>query len=141
MTLPEQREFIGRDDEGWDIGKTGKTTRRCLLLPAGNEIRSIRLCLLFGFQLRRIVHRWIIGDRDVGNPPSPRLLSSEDGILERRPGRLDRDDRLDQFRPSIGDQPAERPGLRMCQDDRGTNAIEQRGRCMLVEPLGLRVIG
>src|SRR5437763_11649747 len=96
---------LRRDDEGWDVRKIGKATRRCLLLPAGNEIRSIRLRLLFGFQLRRIVHRWIIGKRDVGNPPGPRLLSAEDGILERWPGRLDRDDRLDQFRPSIGDQP------------------------------------
>jgi taurine dioxygenase len=33
------------------------------------------------------------------------LLSAEDGILERRPGRLDRDDRLNQFRPSVGDGP------------------------------------
>jgi quercetin dioxygenase-like cupin family protein len=31
--------------------------------------------------------------------------------LERWPGRLDRDDRLDQFRPGIGDQPTERPRL------------------------------
>ena len=36
------------DDEGWNVGKIGKATRRCLLLPAGNEIRSIRLRLLFG---------------------------------------------------------------------------------------------
>ena len=67
--------------------------------------------------------------------------NTEDGILERRPGRLDRDDRLDQFWPSVGDQPAERPRLGMCQDDRGTNAIEQRGRCVLVEPLSLYGIG
>src|SRR4051794_22838527 len=68
---------LRRDDEGWDVGKIGKATRRCLLLPAGNEIRSIRLRLLFDFQVRRIVYRWIIGDRDVGNPPNPRLLSAE----------------------------------------------------------------
>jgi hypothetical protein len=68
-----------------------------LLLPAGNEIRSIRLRLLFDFQLRGIVHRWIIGERDVGNPLSPRLLSAEDGILERRPGRFDRADALTSF--------------------------------------------
>jgi hypothetical protein len=41
-------------------------------LPAGNEIRSIRLRLLFDFQLRRIVHRWVICERDVGNSPGPR---------------------------------------------------------------------
>src|SRR3954447_6128560 len=74
---------LRRDDEGWDVGKIGKATRRCLLLPAGNEIRSIRLRLLFDFQLRRIVHRRVICDRDVGNSPSPCLLSAEDGILER----------------------------------------------------------
>src|SRR5437763_10468052 len=74
---------LRRDDEGWDVGKIGKATRRRLLLPAGNEIRSIRLRLLFDLQLRRIVHRWVICERDVGNSPGPRLLGAEDGILER----------------------------------------------------------
>jgi hypothetical protein len=40
---------LRRDDEGWDVGKIGQATRRCLLLPAGNEIRPIRLRLLFRF--------------------------------------------------------------------------------------------
>ena len=105
------------DDESRDIGEIGKMPRRRLLLPAANEIRSIRLCLLFDFQLRGIVYRRIVGDRDVGNPPSPRLVRTEHGILERRSRRLDRDHRLDQLRSRIGDQPAEWPGLRMGQDD------------------------
>ena len=63
---------LRRDDGGRDIGKIGKAPRRRLPLPAANEIGSIGLCLLFDFQLGRIIHRRIIGDRDVGNPqPAP----------------------------------------------------------------------
>src|SRR5215469_9321053 len=38
---------LGRDDGGRDIDKISKGPRRRLLLPAANQIRSIRVCLLF----------------------------------------------------------------------------------------------
>jgi hypothetical protein len=80
-------------------------------------------------------------DSTAAKALSPRLVGTEHGILEGRSGRLDCDDRLHQFRPSIGDQPAERARLRMGQDDRRTDAIEQRGHRLLAEPLSLCVIG
>jgi len=67
---------LGRDDGGRDIDKISKGPRRRLLLPAANQIRSIRVCLLFDLYLRRVVRRRIIGDRDVGNPPSPSLVGA-----------------------------------------------------------------
>jgi hypothetical protein len=66
-------------------------SRRCLLLPTGNQIRPVRLCLLFGFQFRGIVHWGIVGDGDVGDAPGARFLYVEHNVLKRWPGRLNRD--------------------------------------------------
>jgi hypothetical protein len=71
--------------------------RRRLLLPAPHKIGPIRLCLPLDLQLRGIVHRRIVADRDVGHPPGARLVGAEHRILKWRSGGLDRDDRLDRY--------------------------------------------
>ena len=76
-----------------DIGKIGEPPRRRLLLPAAHQIWAVRLGLLLDLQFARIFHRRVVGDRDVGDAPGARLVVVEDRVLERRPARLDRDDR------------------------------------------------
>ena len=64
----------------------------------------------------------------------------KDELVNRRPVGLDRDERLHQLGPRIGDQPAIGARLRMRQHDRGTDLVEQRGRGVAVDLLRLLAV-
>ena len=53
--------------------------------------------------------------------------------MYRRPVRLDRDQRLHQIRPRVGDRPAKRTGLGMREQDRRADLVEERDQRGAVE--------
>ena len=69
--------------------------------------------------------------RDAPGAPERRILEpfrrTDDAVLmERRAVGLDRDNGFHEIRAGVGDFPAERPGLRMREQDRRADFIEQR---------------
>ena len=62
------------------------------------------------------------------------------GLVDRRAVRLDRDDRLDQLRPRVGDRPGEGARLRMRQQHGGADPIEQRDAGVAIDLLLLAVV-
>jgi hypothetical protein len=70
-----------------------------------------------------------------GNASGPCLNQSgaPTNSIERRSVRLDRQDRLDQIGSRVGDRPGKCAGLRMREQDRGTDLFQKRDQCVAVE--------
>src|SRR5215469_2822631 len=73
------------------------------------------------------------------SPQGRALPRGNDRGLKRRPSRLDCNDRFDQPRPGVGDQPAEGAGLRVGQHNRRPDLVEQRCARILIALLRLFV--
>src|SRR5439155_23403398 len=84
-----------------------------------------------------VLPRRIIGNRDIGRAPGACLAARNDGALERRAGGLDRDDRLDQRRPRVGDQPTERARLRVGEHHRRADPVQEGWTRVPLAPLRL----
>ena len=105
---------------------------RGLVLQIARDLARRRFVVERGLQLGRVRDRRIVRDRAVRHAPTEpaaicvRHLRVVDAF-DRRRGRFDSDDRLDEIRTRVGNEPAERAALRMRQqDDRTADRIEQR---------------
>ena len=120
-----------------------KLARRLRLLPAAHPIRRLGRLLPHEFQILRGRQRRVIGQRRRGQP----IGLGEGAILEpfrrpfhhiiedRRTRGLHGDDGLHQLRPGVGDEPAEGSRLRMGEEDRRADPVEQRRACIAIELL------
>ncbi len=88
------------------MGEFGEAPGWRFWLSAANEISLVGRLLLPSLDLRWIGDRRIVGDRDVGYAPGTGRAFAQNGILERRPRRLDGHNRLTRFgRASAISQP------------------------------------
>ncbi len=135
---------IGRlagDDHDRHMRQVRQLAGRLLLQPAAHIIRLVGLVLAHEFELGVARERRIIGERHVGEAGNLGALGilepvGRAGVLDvvhGRPGRLDRDEGLEQFRPRVGDRPVERARLRMGEQDRGPDLVEQGRERIAVE--------
>ena len=110
---------------------------------AFHQIGPVSLFLLNDGELFRVGHSGRIGERHRAETIGKRQRSllevvgrtGEIDLVERRPVRLDREDRLDLIGPRIRHRPSEGAGLRVHHQDRRADLVDQGHQCIAVEEL------
>src|SRR4030095_2897599 len=105
-----------------------------------NEIGSLRLGLLNGLEFRRISHWWIICERNSRETPWLRRCSrvfvpvwrpNESHVVKRWVAGFKSDKCFDELRPGITKYPEKISRLRVANNNRRTNSVEERQPCCL----------
>ena len=115
----------------------------CGLRPAAHQIGLVGLVLAHEGELLAVLERRVVGERHVaeaghfglGGIGEPIGRALELDLVDRRAVRLDGDDGLHQVRPLVGDRPAHGAGLRVGEQDRRADLVEQRRAGVAIELL------
>src|SRR5690242_5134244 len=109
--------------------------RRFALAVTGNEIGCLRLRLLNGLEFGGVSHGRIIRERNPTETPGlrrcrrvfePVRRPNESHVVKRWVSRFESDKCFDEFRPGLSEYPEEISRLRVANDNRRTDSVEER---------------
>src|SRR5262245_1662185 len=127
---------VGRlacNNENWNAAEIRHLPGGLGLQNASHQSRTIRLFLPDELELAGVLGRRVEGDPAARHAPGAgnctllEIVRSAlgDVLADRRAARLDRENAFHQLRPRISNAPTDHAGLRMGEQDRRPDAIEQ----------------